>query len=124
MNGEVQAWLEKADEDWKSAEWLLQEESPVVTPSLFHLQQAAEKWLKAYLVSRGIAFERRHDLLYLLELTASPSLSPHVATLAELTPFAVEFRYPGDLPQFSRGEGLALMNRVRSFREAILPQID
>ena len=47
MNEETQAWLDKAEEDWMSAEWLLREDSPVVTPALFHLQQAAEKWKQA-----------------------------------------------------------------------------
>ena len=45
MSPEVQIWLDKAEEDWLAAGWLLQEDSPVVLPAIFHIQQAAEKLL-------------------------------------------------------------------------------
>lgn len=43
----VQEWLAKAEEDWAAAHVLLAEDSPLVTPSLFHMLQCAEKLLKA-----------------------------------------------------------------------------
>jgi HEPN domain-containing protein len=124
MNELVREWVLKSDEDWRAAEILLSDTCPLVTPSLFHLQQCAEKLLKALLIQRNIGFERRHDLSYLLELTGAASLEPHARLLAELNPFAVEFRYPGDLPIFSISEVEALRLRLAEFRDGILPLIE
>jgi HEPN domain-containing protein len=120
MTADVRSWLEKAEEDWLSAKWLLQEESPVVTPALFHLQQCVEKLLKAYLVKGAIEFERKHDLGYLMQLTAERELEQHGDLLDELTPFAVEFRYPGDLPVISKNDARNLLARVGEFRTVLL----
>jgi len=56
MNGLVQEWLQKADEDRRSAHILLRDTEPLVTPAMFHLQQNAEKLLKALLVKKKITF--------------------------------------------------------------------
>ncbi len=70
---------------------------PVTTPAAFHCQQAVEKGLKAFLVSRGQRFRKVHNLTYLLDLCED-----HDEDLAELrddvqrlNPFAVNERYPG-----------------------------
>lgn len=122
MDDEVRSWLEKAEEDWLSAEWLLLEESPVTTPGVFHLQQVVEKLLKAALVYKGIVFERRHDLRYLAELTQDQGVLRHRDLFDELTPYAVETRYPGDAPVLSKGDARKLLGRVGSLREDLLPR--
>ena len=123
MNKLVQEWLTKAEEDWDSAQVLLGDASPLVTPSLFHMQQCAEKLLKARLIQKNTPFERRHDLSYLLHLAAEPDLQIHARCLNELNPFAVEIRYPGDLPQFSVNEASLLLEKLSPFREAVLTLI-
>ena len=120
MNPSVQLWLDKAEEDWLAAGWLLEESSPVTTPALFHMQQGVEKLLKAYLVSKEIEFERKHDLAYLLILTKDNRLGNYRDLLDELNPFAVEIRYPGDLPLFSKNEARHLLQRVGELRDDIL----
>lgn len=124
MHPEVEAWLNKAEEDWQSALWLLSEESPVTTPGVFHLQQAVEKWLKAYLVFRGIRFERKHDLRYLAELSHHDNILEHCVIFDELTPYAVEIRYPGDISAISKGDAFGLLEKVRLFREDICELYD
>ena len=104
MNDLIQEWVLKGEEDWRSAQVLLRDDLPLVTPALFHLQQCAEKLLKALLIKRNVRFERRHDLSYLLRLASENELSCHSHILNQLNPFAVEIRYPGDLPQFSVSE--------------------
>lgn len=122
MDDEVRAWLEKAEEDWLSAEWLLLEDSPVTTPGVFHLQQVVEKLLKAALVYERVAFERRHDLRYLAELTHDQTILRHRDLFDELTPYAVETRYPGDAPVLSKGDARELLGRVGDLREDLLPR--
>ena len=123
MHDLVQEWLAKAEEDWDSARVLLGDESPLVTPALFHMQQCAEKLLKALLIKKKVYFERRHDLSYLLRLANEAELLCYSRLLNELNPFAVEIRYPGDLPKFSINEASELLENLEAFREAILPQI-
>lgn len=117
---EIQVWVEKAEEDWLSAKWLLQDASPVTTPAAFHLQQAVEKWIKAYLVKNSISFERKHDLHYLAELSHNDLLKHHTDIFDALTPFAVEIRYPGDLPGISKKELRSLLADVERFRVDVL----
>lgn len=62
----------------------------------FHAQQCAEKAFKGFLTFHRIPFERRHDLNYLIDLCAplDRGLEQFRAEADELTPYAVEFRYP------------------------------
>lgn len=120
MHELVQEWLAKAEEDWAAAHVLLADDSPLVTPSLFHMQQCAEKLLKALLIKKNIPFERRHDLSYLLHLSAENDLESGSRILNALNPFAVEIRYPGDLPQFSVNEASVLLEDLGRFRDSLL----
>lgn len=63
----------------------------------FHAQQAAEKSIKAVLLSRGVAFPRTHDLAFLVDsLPAGISLPPSLIDLPTLSKYAVQHRYPGE----------------------------
>ena len=70
----------------------------IIFVTAFHAQQAAEKFLKAFLVRHQIPFPKTHDIGFLLELAAraDPSLQEELASAAMLTPFGVAFRYPGE----------------------------
>jgi HEPN domain-containing protein len=61
----------------------------------FHVQQAVEKTLKAWLCCLGIAFPRTHDLdeLGMLLENANHRIPEPLVTLLEFTDFAVAFRY-------------------------------
>lgn len=63
----------------------------------FEAQQAAEKAIKAVLIKKNIEFPYVHDLGRLLELLkqAGEKISPNLARAGELTPYAVNSRYPG-----------------------------
>ena len=52
----VEAWIHKAENDSKTSA------HPAWDTVCFHAQQAAEKYLKAYLVFRGDIPPRTHDL--------------------------------------------------------------
>jgi len=97
----VQQWMFKADHDLQSALKLKTPDSngPLLDTAVYHCQQTAEKALKAYLTANEVSFPKIHLLLPLLELCVDidPSFS-NLADAAEiLTPFATEFRYPGDI---------------------------
>lgn len=63
----------------------------------FHAQQAAEKAIKAVLAGKQAGFPHTHDLTVLVEICRRNSLSMGevLEHAADLTPYAVESRYPG-----------------------------
>ena len=113
----VAEWLQKADADMELAEHLLHEES-FPNAVAFNAQQAAEKYLKAFLTRNQIAFPKTHDLRELLKLVglAGPDLAASLRDIAALTPYGVDLRYPGDRPNATEDdarEAVALADRVR-----------
>lgn len=94
----VQEWMRKAEGDLRAAEHLLALEQQDYFTAAFHAQQAAEKFLKAFLVRHQVLFGKTHDIHELVELAAKPDalLKRELASAKSLTPFGVEFRYPGE----------------------------
>ena len=101
-------WVDKADSDLQNAEIILA--APTQTPPLdtvcFHCQQAAEKYIKAFLVFHGKQFPFSHNLADLVAICMEVDLAfAHIQRKAEtLTPFAVEIRYPDDFYMPTREE--------------------
>lgn len=90
-------WLAKADNDLLNIRNNLSAERVPWDTVCFHAQQAAEKTLKAFLVSRGQPASRTHDLVALL--AESVAGGGHLEALESdcrlLAPYAVLLRYPG-----------------------------
>ena len=63
----------------------------------FDAHQAAEKAIKAVLVSRGAGFPKSHDIMKLLTLVSSNAVTipDEVRQSDRLTRYAVAARYPG-----------------------------
>ena len=97
----ARAMLAKAREDQRIVEALAGQAGIPAWGVGFHAQQAVEKSLKAVLSSRSIHHPRTHDLALLLDLLreARVALPPDADILPSLTPFAVEQRYPLDVPE-------------------------
>lgn len=95
----VKDWFRKADNDLRNAKIVIEAEKPPTDTVCFHCQQTAEKYLKGFLVHHNTEFEKEHDLDYLLDLCCQIDSSfDSLRDIAEnLTPYAVESRYPGDL---------------------------
>ena len=96
-------WLARAEHDLRVAEFLLTMPDPPPESIGFHAQQCAEKALKAFLTLRRARFERRHDLNYLIDLCVplDAAFEQLRSEADELTPYAVEYRYPDALPILS-----------------------
>ena len=100
-------------------------EPPDTEDALFHLQQAVEKALKAYLVWRDCAFRKTHDLLELANLCVEvdPQLTEPLEDLAALTRYAWEFRYPGESPEPSIEEARRWLLRARQAVGVVLDRL-
>jgi HEPN domain-containing protein len=108
-------WLAKADVDLSAARALLST-GGLYEVVAFHAQQAAEKALKAFLVWHQREFPKTHDISRLLTLSASAdeSLAATLAGAAELTPYGVEYRYPGEYPPVTRAAAVASLATAES----------
>jgi HEPN domain-containing protein len=91
----------------------------------FHAQQAAEKFIKAFLVRHQIEFVKTHDIAVLRKLVArvDPDLAKTLAPADALTPYGVEFRYPGDLPSVLRDEGEKAVRLAEQTRDLIISSL-
>ncbi|MFN4179874.1 MAG: HEPN domain-containing protein [Armatimonadota bacterium] len=87
-------WLERAKEDWRLTELALSE--GLVLGAAYHLQQAIEKWLKAYLLYHGWKLERTHDLEELLSeaVKHEPNLQ-RFQDMCRRVKYFIAARYPG-----------------------------
>jgi len=96
-------WLAKADVDLSAGRALLSA-ADLFEVVAFHSQQAVEKSLKAFLAWHQVEFPKTHDLRRLLALCASidSDLAETLAAAAELTPYGVAYRYPGEYPPVSK----------------------
>ena len=92
----VNKWIKKAEKDLLTAERELSFEDPITEAVCFHCQQAAEKYLKAFLVYHQIYFTKTHRIMDLLELcaTVDSSFTRELKDADNLTDYAVEIRYP------------------------------
>jgi len=90
----------------------------------FHAQQAAEKYLKAYLMAMEIEFPFIHNLEKLVELCAQRDQSfLQIKEISQsLTPYAVSLRYDEEFWPDRRTVEEAL-NMTESIREFVLPRL-
>jgi HEPN domain-containing protein len=90
----------------------------------FHAQQAAEKSLKAILLSQGISFPLTHNLKVLLGLLPATLVPPLDAdVLARLTEYAASARYPGEYEEVTQDEyreAIRLAEAVVTWAEDLL----
>lgn len=127
MNEILEKWIKIADNDFKSAQSLMKDN--LFGNACFHCQQAAEKYLKAFLVANNREFPKVHDLEYLVEMAKhiDPDFEEITGEALALTDYATIFRYPGDEPVECAKEdcldALSQVGKVKEFIEKKLKDI-
>jgi len=115
----VRKWLIKADNDLKTAKLCLNTEEIITDSACFHSQQAVEKFLKAYLISKDISPQKTHKIEILLENCKNFDKSfIDLDGIEILSEYAVELRYPDDFftPSLDEAEeSINLAFKVKSF---------
>ncbi len=92
-------WLKRADMDFRTAEDAVKDDAEELADSICYLcQQSAEKYLKAFLLSRGWILKKIHDLNTLLAEAGKydPSFSPLVDRVRKLYECSMSAHYPLD----------------------------
>lgn len=90
-------WLDFVEKDFGRATRALQENDPEIAG--FFVQQAVEKFLKAFLLSKGWKLVRTHNLVALLDEAAAhdATLNPFRLVCHDISLFYLDSRYPATL---------------------------
>lgn len=122
---EVALWTQKAEHDFLAAEHMMELAKQGLTDIVcFHSRQCAEKYLKALLLYRGIAFPKTHDLRLLLDLIPTDiSLELQREEVIPLNRYAIEGRYPGDWEPITPAEAQRAFEMAQAVRQAVLRQL-
>jgi HEPN domain-containing protein len=118
----IQQWLEKANADLNAVGSLLAGQYENYEVAGFHAQQAAEKYIKAYLVRHQTEFPKTHNIAHLTELVAKldETLAKHLGPAEALTLYGVEYRYPGDYEPVLKEQAREALDIAEQVRDAIL----
>jgi len=117
MNDLTTEWIAKAEGDLATAgRELRARRSPNYDAACFHAQQAAEKYLKAFLQERAAPFPKIRNLIELLELCLplDTSFEFYRDLLVRLDRYAVRYRYPGESAE--RAEARTALEGARAIR--------
>jgi len=117
----VKDWIIKAESDLKTGKDEVATENPATDAICFHMQQCAEKYLKAYIIFNGKEIRKTHNIAEIIRncIEIEPEFQQLFEIKAQiLTGFAIEFRYPGDVlfPSLQEtNEAIEIAEKIKSF---------
>ncbi len=122
---DTRAWLTKAMTDLRAGDGDLALAPPIPEDAMFHAQQAAEKALKAFLTWHDEPFRKTHDLREIGRQCAGLDVSLDALCLRaeSLTPFAWQFRYPGEPSAPTAEETCEALALAREVYDAIVERL-
>jgi HEPN domain-containing protein len=125
MNELAVEWLQKAEGDYATAgRETRARRHPNYDAACFHAQQAAEKYLKAFLQGHGLPAPRTHNLVELLELCLPLDASFEFLRdlLILLDGYSVRYRYPGE--SANKDEAKTAFQTIRQVRAFMRPRLE
>lgn len=129
METNFREWILKAENDWRAVKILFESKNPPHDVLVFHCQQLAEKYLKAFLVKNFFSVKKTHDLLNLLTEAEKfePALNMLRKDFNELNDYSIVPRYPDEFREYSEAEvdkAIASSKRIRHFFRKELKMIE
>ncbi|HOJ85462.1 MAG TPA: HEPN domain-containing protein [Elusimicrobiales bacterium] len=125
MDEELKKWIEKADNDFKSA--FLNMKGRLFEISCFHSQQCVEKYLKAFLIYKNVEPPKTHDIAKLIKICISVDKNFEVLKGREiemLTMYAVELRYPDFPCKVDENEAKDAIYKAKFVKEFVMKKIE
>ena len=124
MKPSYKDWLQKAENDLDSAKVLVNND--IFDTAIYHTQQAAEKALKGFLVYKTNSIKRTHDLEVLIDICGEQDKEFYdlVELAEELSPYAVEFRYPAQIPEPEKKDVLEAIEKAAKILELVKRKLD
>jgi HEPN domain-containing protein len=114
-------WYKHGEHDLRSAQILFREKGYTDTIA-FLIEQAAEKYLKGYLISKGWKLKKTHDLELLVTeaVDYNVSLKQFLDYARTVSAFYIEHRYPPSPPiDYPREETASLMKQTENLIDLI-----
>ena len=112
-------WLQIADDDYDSAKILNESPRKHYEIICYHCAQAAEKYLKGYIVYNGIEPKKTHDLRFLnnLCIELNDNFETLITESAFLNKYANDIRYPHKYETNENDVNFALraIEKIRNF---------
>ena len=115
-------WFQKAENDLLTIKNNLAAEITPVDTCCFHAQQVAEKYLKAFLVSRNVGFPKTHDLEVLLNLLIEKNkiFSELLSNIDPLQDYSIASRYPDEIDELTIDDAKTAYQNALTIKEFIL----
>jgi HEPN domain-containing protein len=117
----IREWLRKADEDFDFAVSVI-EDTTFYAQICFHFHQAAEKYLKSFMIATNLEFKKIHDLPVLLMACTNKAsnLNSIVDECKFLNRFYIDTRYPVHWPsEYTKQEAFKAKDAARRIRDVI-----
>ena len=119
----ARGWWRKGDSDLENARMCV-DAGRALDTACFHAQQAAEKALKAVLCANAVEYPFTHNVQLLIDLLPAGLSAPQtILAAADLTPYAVATRYPGEVEPVTaeeRAEAVRVATIVVHWAESLL----
>lgn len=120
----VLRWLELARQDLRGGRILLAADPTEPALACFHVQQAAEKLLKAALVAEGIDPPRSHDLNELRDLLPDAwEIPATIAELERISKWAEKSRYSYDFEDFTDPTATWGITMAQAMYDAVVAEL-
>lgn len=123
----VPKWIIKAEHDLKNGQDQFTTKNPATDTICFHMQQCAEKYLKAFIVAKGQKPVRTHVISELLQICLE--MDSEFQTLIDadcnsLTQYGVLIRYPDDFYEPTQEETVMAIKLARQVKEFVRTKIE
>jgi HEPN domain-containing protein len=116
----LKEWFKKADHDLIAARKLIEDCPDILDAACFHCQQAAEKYLKAFLIFKGMEPERIHNLDKLNKECAKFDWDFKMFNFKDLNHYASNARYPDDFTEPLLQEAQYYLEIAEKVKELVL----
>ena len=126
LEKQVLRWIKIADEDLILAKHAFTIQTNIPYRLIgYHAQQCAEKYLKAFLVSRLIDFPYTHNIEMLLNLCNKEiNLGDELDRAIILSRYAIAKRYPGDYQEIKKEEAEDAVQLAELTRQKVRVQLE
>jgi HEPN domain-containing protein len=122
---DAKVWMKHANTDLRAAHALLESDEFFPLQICFLSQQGAEKAVKAILVFEEVKFPKIYDLDRLRDLIPEGwKIKEQFPDRAELTIWAVESRYPGDMPDTMEHKARETLRLAEAVFEAVTAELE
>lgn len=119
---EFEKWIKKAEGDLYNVQLLLKDDNCQPDICCFHCQQAAEKYLKSFFISRQLDFPKTHDLELLIKLLVKQitNFIDILPNALAITNYGVMPRYPDDTHEPTIGDAKQAYQNAIIIKEFVL----